>query len=64
MAAAVAPAAVEAAESLAEATAANTERVAKYLARYQEVQARRTAMEVGPTPVSGDTRTNSRGSST
>lgn len=43
--AAIAPAAVEAADLLAEATAANTERVAKYLTRYQEVQARRTTME-------------------
>ncbi len=42
----ITPAAFDAAATLAEATDANVERVAKYLARYQEVQAKRLAMEV------------------
>ena len=37
----------DAAQALQESTAANIERVAKYLARYQEVQAKRLDMQVG-----------------
>ncbi len=40
------PAALDAAEVLAEATAANSARVAKYLARYKKVQDKRMAMQV------------------
>lgn len=45
---AAAPAAAEAAEAATDDAAANTGRVAKYLARYQEVQAKRAAMQVPP----------------
>jgi phage-related tail protein len=44
--AAVAPAAVAAAEALADSTAADTERVAKYLERYGAVRDKRAAMQV------------------
>jgi hypothetical protein len=44
--AAIVPAAVSAAESLAEGTAADTERTAKYLERYRDVRAKRAAMQV------------------
>jgi hypothetical protein len=42
----VAPAAVSAAEALAEGTAADIERTAKYLERYRDVRAKRAAMQV------------------
>ena len=44
--AAVTPAAVSAAEALAEGTAADIERTAKYLERYRDVRAKRAAMQV------------------
>ena len=44
--AAIAPAAVAAAEALADSTAADTERVAKYLERYGAVRDKRAAMQV------------------
>ena len=44
--AAIAQAAVSAAEALAEGTAADIERTAKYLERYRDVRAKRAAMQV------------------
>jgi hypothetical protein len=47
---AIVPAATSAADALIESTATDVDRVAKYLARYREVRAKRAAMEVNLHP--------------